>query len=302
MAQIIGWIIWGIVTSIALVWAYGCRVYMRRPGGVTIFTLAQTLFFWVIPLLFLATGWHKLHMLWVTPLSWLSAFVLLPLPIIGHLLRFIVSVFGYIVGIGIGYSQNPVMEYIKLLGTENSHAAISELADIGEAAIEPLMPIFKRPQGFAYAAAKGDAIVVLTLIGEPAVKYLTELLGYEGRVRFSAAKALGKIGNKDGIGAAVGAMLTELRSDYALDRESAVRSLGDIAEHLTDAALKQSIVETLISASNDEDSGVRRAIAMRLGGIRAEEIIPTLEKLAMDDDEMVRDAAQHALKIIRSNR
>lgn len=322
--DIVGKIIGGILVLVGVGWWMGCYSYSKRGAPPTRNTVIHT-FIIITTGAFLLLGGK----LWVLGIAILCAIVGFPLMFAPMLLYILFATYEIIlalllsktygwgilgsIAIGVGVtvglillmhltillsSAGRIKKYIKLLGTENSDDAFFKLIDIGEAAIVPLMPILKRPRNIADARLRGNAMAVLTGIGEPAVKYLIELLEYD--IRFSAASSLGEIGNKDGVDAAIKAMFKALNSDDSFDRELAVRSLGNIAKHLTDTALKQSIGETLINASDDEDSGVRRAIAMDLINTHAEQAIPTLEKLKMDDDEMVRDAAQHAIKIMRS--
>lgn len=67
--QIIGWLIWGIVLILAVLWTIGWRIAvvsqrpMQKSTGVFIF------FLWVIDVLFFIFDWNKLHILWALPVS-----------------------------------------------------------------------------------------------------------------------------------------------------------------------------------------------------------------------------------------
>jgi hypothetical protein len=71
--QIIGWIVWCIIIFLAISWAYSVRIYVKSGKGVHWATATQTLFLWIISALFLIFNWNKLHILWVAPISFFLA-------------------------------------------------------------------------------------------------------------------------------------------------------------------------------------------------------------------------------------
>lgn len=73
MLTIIGWIVWSVVAILAGAWAYGLRTFARTSQPFQMATAVQTLFLWIIALIFLLTDYSKLHILWVGPVSFLAA-------------------------------------------------------------------------------------------------------------------------------------------------------------------------------------------------------------------------------------
>ncbi len=76
MLSILSWTIWAIVAFLALSWAYGLRVYTKKGQSVPIATAVQTFFLWVIAVVFLFSGYSKLHILWVAPICFVASFYL----------------------------------------------------------------------------------------------------------------------------------------------------------------------------------------------------------------------------------
>jgi hypothetical protein len=78
MLQIIGWIVWGIVTFLAIALTRGWvrRSYSRQGKAYQMATWVQTFFLWVIVILFLVFEWNKLHLIWIAPILFFSAQVL----------------------------------------------------------------------------------------------------------------------------------------------------------------------------------------------------------------------------------
>lgn len=103
MIQIIGWIIWGIVIFFALSFAYGCRTYAKAGQGFQWATGVQTFFFWLIAILFLIFGWNKLHILWITTITFVGSqfLVLGGIPILSPVILFLTKIFLNIILIGI---------------------------------------------------------------------------------------------------------------------------------------------------------------------------------------------------------
>jgi hypothetical protein len=71
----IGWIAWVFVFYLAVVWALGCRKYARAGRPFTFMTATQTMYLWIISLLFLPLpSVYKLHILWIVPLIFFGLF------------------------------------------------------------------------------------------------------------------------------------------------------------------------------------------------------------------------------------
>ena len=103
MWQIIGWIIWGIVAFLAISFAWGCRSYSKSRQGFQWATGVQTFFSWVIAILFLIFEWNKLHMLWIAPILFFSAqlLVLGRVPLLSPIILFATRMFLGIILIGV---------------------------------------------------------------------------------------------------------------------------------------------------------------------------------------------------------
>lgn len=76
MLTILGWTVWGFIAFLALSWVHGLRVYTKRGQSVPMATAIQTLFFWVVAVLFLFVGYSKLHILWLAPICFVASFFL----------------------------------------------------------------------------------------------------------------------------------------------------------------------------------------------------------------------------------
>jgi hypothetical protein len=76
MLSILAWTIWAIVAFLAVSWAYGLRAYTKKGQSVPIAMAVQTLFLWVIAVVFLFVSYSKLHILWVIPLCFVLSFYL----------------------------------------------------------------------------------------------------------------------------------------------------------------------------------------------------------------------------------
>lgn len=95
MSEIVGWIIWVFDAYLALAFAYGCRRYATRDVGFQLATGVQTLFWWVIAIVFLLTPWNKLHIIWLLPLGFFSAqlIALGSIPVISPIVLFVTRLF-----------------------------------------------------------------------------------------------------------------------------------------------------------------------------------------------------------------
>ena len=103
MWQILGWIVWSIAALLAVSCTYGLRKDARFGGANLWSTGVGAFVLLTVSILFLVFGWHKLHMLWVAPIS-VCAIMLLStstIPPISPLLRFLIGVFSAIVVTGI---------------------------------------------------------------------------------------------------------------------------------------------------------------------------------------------------------
>lgn len=73
---IIGWMAWAFSAYLALSFAYGCRKTVRSKSfyyPLLLPTAVQTLFWWVIAIVFLFTPFNKLHILWLLPVLFFGA-------------------------------------------------------------------------------------------------------------------------------------------------------------------------------------------------------------------------------------
>ena len=88
----------------AIAWAFGLRRYAKMGKSVPTVVAVQTLFFWVIAVVFLFVGYSKLHILWILAISVLASFYLilgLRLPIISPLVLWFTGLFVEIVLLGL---------------------------------------------------------------------------------------------------------------------------------------------------------------------------------------------------------
>jgi hypothetical protein len=102
--QVIGWILWVVVTYLAISFAVGCRKYAKIGQGFQWATGVQTFFLWSVVILFLIfDDWPKLHIIWVTPVLFFSAQYLSlgQIPILSPLILFLAKLFLNIILIGI---------------------------------------------------------------------------------------------------------------------------------------------------------------------------------------------------------
>ena len=121
---------------------------------------------------------------------------------------------------------------------------------------------------------------------------LKNLKDRDGWVRSKAATRLGEIHATEAV--------DELQEILQDDRDSLVRSsaaaaLGDIGEEAKEAV--KVLIETM---QTDQIVGVRLEAAVALGNIGAEEAVPELTKIAMEDKDIrVRSWAADALRKIK---
>lgn len=107
MWQIIGWIVWGIVAFLAISFAWGCRSYSKSGQGFQWATGIQTFFYWIIAISFLIFEWNKLHILWIAPILFFSArmLVLSRVPFLSPIVLFATKMFLGIILIGVKESE-----------------------------------------------------------------------------------------------------------------------------------------------------------------------------------------------------
>jgi hypothetical protein len=104
MLAILGWTIWAIVAIFAISWAHSLRRYARQGRSVPTVVAVQTVFLWVIAVLFLFVHYSKLHMLWIVAISWLISFYLIlgwRAPILSPLVLWFTGLFVKIALIGV---------------------------------------------------------------------------------------------------------------------------------------------------------------------------------------------------------
>jgi hypothetical protein len=77
MLTILGWTVWALVAIFAISWAHSLRGCAKQGRPVPTVVAVQTVFLWVIAVLFLFVHYSKLHMLWVVAISWLISFYLI---------------------------------------------------------------------------------------------------------------------------------------------------------------------------------------------------------------------------------
>jgi hypothetical protein len=103
MWQLIGWTIWLIVVLLAVSFSLNCRSKVKSGQDFQWATGVQALFLWIIAILFIFFEWNKLHILWITPISFFSAIVTVHggVPILSPVILATTNVFLNIILIGI---------------------------------------------------------------------------------------------------------------------------------------------------------------------------------------------------------
>ena len=160
-------------------------------------------------------------------------------------------------------------------------------------AVSPLTVLFERDRSVPVARALSE----YQQQAAPAIPILVAVLGdpqLDTETRWNAARALGKI--REAAVEAIPALVAHLRDQEPTVREHAAEALGDIGH------LASYTAADLINVLNDDYVKVRRDAARSLGQINAdpEIAIPALKPLLNDNEEIVRDAAQAAIKAIES--
>lgn len=104
MLDIFGWIVWGVIAIFALSWAYGLRVYTKKGQPVPVAMAVQTLFLWVVAIVFLFVGSSKLNILWIAPICFVASFYLTlarRVPVLTPLVKWFTGLFVEIVLLGL---------------------------------------------------------------------------------------------------------------------------------------------------------------------------------------------------------
>jgi len=162
------------------------------------------------------------------------------------------------------------------------------------------------------------AVRILTQIGDPKVVEPLSLLAHDPveAVRLETADALGDFGSEEGIDA----LEVLLRDGSTEVRQRAAQSLAHIgtlraAETLAAAltlplakaeaqaqlqTLGEQALRALLGAARASDPILRVAAAELLGQLGNAHAIPTLKQLLRDGDGRVRQAAEAALKMMRT--
>lgn len=98
------WIIWIIALCFFISFLYGIRKDAKNNKPIHITLLLQTIFLLIVVILFLFSPWNKFNLLWVIPTcfisGWIIGFIIMPMPIIGDILRDISLIFAYIFLVG----------------------------------------------------------------------------------------------------------------------------------------------------------------------------------------------------------
>ena len=101
MEHAIGWIIWGILTFLAVSFLLGCRRYASSGERFQQATGIQTFLLWIVAVFFLFFSWNKIHILWIVPVLMLLAPIITQIPILSTVVLFVTKIFLSIVLVGI---------------------------------------------------------------------------------------------------------------------------------------------------------------------------------------------------------
>ncbi len=159
---------------------------------------------------------------------------------------------------------------------------IAALVQIGEPAVESLIPLLSDAEGLCFSATN-----VLVRIGEPAVAPLINSFKNED-VRNMSSNVLLQIGEP-----AVLPLIAALENEDTFIREQAAFTLGNIGDIRA--------VEPLIILLNDADAMVREKAARALGKIGDKLAVNALIAVLKDENENVRSNAAYALGKIGDN-
>lgn len=97
-------VIWTIGFFVFVSFLLGSRGRARENKPIHIAIVLQTILLFVAQIVFVFVAWRKLHLLWVAPASvicgWILGFVVVPVPVIGDLLRNIALIFAHAFYVG----------------------------------------------------------------------------------------------------------------------------------------------------------------------------------------------------------
>ena len=118
--MVLGWFAWCFSSYMAISNFIGCRMYVNSGRSFTWATAIQTLFWWVIAIVFLFASINKLHILWLIPVSFFSAqfLSLSNIPIISPFVLFVTKLFMNLVLIGCKKEANRMFlkpKWLKIL-------------------------------------------------------------------------------------------------------------------------------------------------------------------------------------------
>ncbi len=191
----------------------------------------------------------------------------------------------------------------------------NEAAPLGDAAVEPLLVVFKHP------ILRQKAAEVLVHIGQPAVEPLAAMLtNRDQTIRWAAIETMGKIGGTQ----AAQLLVTTLKQGKSEEQETAVQALIQIGQPAVDPLIdifeeadsnlqeiiksilvniKNAAVDPLVTALKHSDVAVvRRTIVQILGEIGDPQAVAALVPALDDRDWGMRWAAAQALGKIGDTR
>jgi hypothetical protein len=101
---ILEWSIWTITLLVCASFLYGARADAKKNKHVHIAILIQIILLLLVVIVSLFWSWSKLHLLWLAPLclilGWIIGFAIVPLPVIGDVLRNISLIFAHLFLLG----------------------------------------------------------------------------------------------------------------------------------------------------------------------------------------------------------
>ena len=182
----------------------------------------------------------------------------------------------------------------------------------GEQAVDPVVSILGDPN----ESIRENAVLILTKIGIPAVKRLTEALeSPDTFARVGAVKALGNIGDKTAM-EPLKKRLEDGSPHVKIEAASALYKLGDkshvgviadgliidlISARRAAAAAMENVVEEpplgpVLKATNDADTQVKASAIQALGKIKSAQSIDPLMEAMRSKNDVIRNAAAEGLK------
>ncbi len=98
--QILEWIVWGFLASLAIFLAWGARASVKSGYNFTQAIAIQTFLLWITLVLFLLFGWNKLNLLWTVIIIYIAPHLFARIPIISHMMFIGTWIFMKIILIG----------------------------------------------------------------------------------------------------------------------------------------------------------------------------------------------------------